>query len=89
MEHRATSEFWRHYHALSPHIRTSADKQFFLLERNPQHPSLQFKKIGERNGEEIYSARVTLSYRALAMKRSFGFLWFWIGNHETYEQLLG
>jgi hypothetical protein len=46
MEHRATSEFWLHYHALPPRIRTSADKQFSLLEGNPQHPSLQFKKIG-------------------------------------------
>jgi hypothetical protein len=88
MEHRATSEFWQHYHALPPHIRTSADKQFSLLDGNPQHPSLQFKKIGERHGEEIYSARVTLSYRALAVKRSSGFLWFWIGDHETYEHLI-
>jgi len=58
------------------------------LEGNPQHPSLQFKKIGERHGEEIYSARVTLSYRALAVKRSYGFLWFWIGDHEAYEHLI-
>jgi hypothetical protein len=27
IEHRATSEFWQHYHALPPHIRTSADKE--------------------------------------------------------------
>src|ERR1700722_15458695 len=69
MEHRAISKFWQHYHALQPHIRTSADKQFSLLKGNPQHRSLQFKKIGDRHGEEIYSARVTLSHRALAFKR--------------------
>jgi hypothetical protein len=88
MQHRATSEFWQHYHALPSHIRTGADKQFSLLEGNPQHPSLQFKKIGERHGEEIYCARVTLSYRALAVKRPYGFLWFWIGDHETHEHLI-
>ena len=88
MEHRATSEFWQYYHALPPHIRTSADKQFSLLKGSSQHPSLQFKKIGERHGEEIYSARVTLSCRALAVKRPYGFLWFWIGDHETYEHLI-
>lgn len=88
MEHRTTSEFWHHYHALPPHICVSADKQFSLLEGNPQHPSLQFKKIGERHAEEIYSVRVTLNYRALALKRSYGFLWFWIGDHETYERLI-
>jgi hypothetical protein len=88
MEHRATSQFWQHYHALQSHIRSSADKQFSLLKGNPQHRSLQFKKIGDRHGEEIYSARVTLSHRALAFKRPYGFLWFWIGDHEAYEDLI-
>jgi hypothetical protein len=88
MEHRATSQFWQHYHTLQPHIRSSADKQFSLLKGNPQHRSLQFKKIGERRGEEIYSARVTSSHRALAFKRPYGFLWFWIGDHETYENFI-
>jgi hypothetical protein len=37
MEHRATSQFWQDYHALMPHIRSSADKQFSLLKGNPQH----------------------------------------------------
>jgi len=49
---------------------------------------LQFKKVGERQGVEIWSARVTLSYRALAIKRADGYLWFWIGTHETYEVLI-
>jgi hypothetical protein len=61
----------------------------FLAETNPQHRSLQFKKIGDRRGEEIYSVRVTLSYRALTFRRSYGFLWFWIGDHDAYETLIG
>jgi len=88
MEHRATSGFWKLYHALPSHIRSSADKQFSLLKRDPQHGSLQFKKIGDRHGEELHCARVTLSYRALALKRPYGFLWFWIGGHEAYENLI-
>jgi hypothetical protein len=87
MEHRATSQFWQHYHALLPHIR-SADKQFSSLEANPQHRSLQVRKIGDRHGDENYSARVTLSHRALAFKRPYGFLWFWIGDHEAYDNLI-
>jgi hypothetical protein len=59
-----------------------------LLKANPQHPSLQFKKIGERQGQELWSARVTLNYRVLALKRPYGYLWFWIGGHETYEILI-
>jgi hypothetical protein len=49
---------------------------------------LQFKKVGERSGQEIWSSRVTLSYRALAIKRADGYLWFWIGDHKTYDKLI-
>jgi mRNA-degrading endonuclease RelE of RelBE toxin-antitoxin system len=88
MQHRATSEFWREYRALPREIRNRADKQFSLLKTNPQHRSLQFKKLGERHGQEIWSARVTLSYRAIAIKRTDGYLWFWIGGHKTYDSLI-
>ena len=88
MENRATSAFWREYRALAPDIQRRADRQFSLLKANPQHPSLQFKKIGERQGQELWSARVTLNYRVLALKRPYGYLWFWIGGHETYEILI-
>jgi hypothetical protein len=41
-----------------------------------------------RRGQEIWSARITLSYRAPAIKREDGYLWFWIGDHETYDRLI-
>ena len=59
MQHRAATDFWQQYHALPHEVRARADKQFSLLKANPQHPSLQFKKVGERHGWEIWSARVT------------------------------
>lgn len=88
MHHRAATDFWKLYDALSPDIRSRATKQFDLLKANPQHPSLQFKKVGERHGQEIWSARVTINYRALAIKRAEGYLWFWIGDHKAYDALL-
>lgn len=88
MQHHATSDFWEEYATLPTEIRVRADKQFSLLKANPQHPSLQFKKVGERSGREIWSSRVTLSYRALAIKREDGYLWFWIGDHKTYDKLI-
>ena len=48
MNHRANADFWNDYHALPADIRARADKQFALLKKDPQHPSLQFKKLGER-----------------------------------------
>ena len=89
MIHRANEDFWRDYRLLPVHIRDLADKQFALLVSNPQHPSLQFKKIGDRHGEEIWSARVTLKYRALAVKLSGEYLWFWIGQHNVYDVFTG
>jgi hypothetical protein len=41
-----------------------ARKAYRLFHDNPAHPSLQFKKVHDR--EPIYSARVTLGYRAVA-----------------------
>jgi hypothetical protein len=88
VEHRAATAFWKAYQELPPPLRTRAIKQFAILKANPQHPSLQFKKVGDRFGNEIWSARVTLSYRALAIKRPDGYLWFWIGDHEGYDSIL-
>jgi len=88
MEHRATEGFWQAYNALPLEMKKRADKQFSLLMSNPHHPSLQFKKVGHSRGQEVWSARVTLNYRALALKRADGFLWFWIGDHKKYEALI-
>lgn len=88
MEHRASNDFWDAYFKLPQEIRGRANKQFALLKLNLQHPSLQFKSVGERHGHEIWSVRVTLNYRALAIRRTDGFLWFWIGDHKGYEALL-
>jgi len=60
--HRTSSRFWALYDELPERVRSLADKQFELLKRNPNHPSLQFKKVGG-----FWSARVSLSVRALAV----------------------
>jgi hypothetical protein len=88
MQHRASRDFWQTYSLLPKNVRSRADKQFSLLKANPQHPSLQFKKVGDRLSLEVWSARVTLNYRALAIKRTDGYLWFWIGDHKSYEALI-
>jgi hypothetical protein len=59
-----------------------------LLKTNPQHPSLLFKKLGDRHGQEIWSARVLLKISALAIKKSNEYVWFWIGEHDVYDSLV-
>jgi hypothetical protein len=88
MQHRTSADFWRRYQALPPDIRSRADKQFALLKSNSLHPSLQFKKLGDRRGQEIWSARVTVKYRALAVKEPNEYIWFWIGEHNVYDALI-
>jgi len=84
LKHFASSKFWECYHSLPQPIQSLADKNFELLKENPKHPSLHFKKVGR-----FWSARVGLAYRALAVELDGDILWFWIGNHNEYDKLLG
>jgi hypothetical protein len=78
----ASPEFWDRYHALPEEIRTRADKQFELFSRDPNHPSIHLKPVGA-----FWSVRLTLSHRALAVRRGDSFFWFWIGPHNEYERM--
>lgn len=81
--HRATQRFWAELESLSESVQKLAKKNFELLKDNPQHPSLHFKKVGR-----FWSARVGLSYRALAVKVGSDFTWVWIGTHDEYDQMV-
>ena len=84
MRHRATAKFWKLYHELLPEIQLIADKNFELLKVNPRHPSLHFKKIKD----DLWSARIGLDHRALALESADGFDWIWVGRHEEYDRLI-
>ncbi len=84
MKHKATPRFWAAYDNLPAPIKKLADAQYGLLNTDPRHPSLQFKKVGR-----YWSVRVGLRYRALAVEIDGGFLWFWIGSHADYDRLIG
>ncbi len=83
MRHRTTPRFWEHYRSLSNEVQELADKNFRLLQRDPRHPSLQFKKVGT-----VWSARVGLAHRALAVEDGEDFLWVWIRSHDDYDRLI-
>ncbi|WP_425590791.1 hypothetical protein [Cyanobacterium sp. DS4] len=60
-----------------------ADQKYKLLKENYRHPSLKLKII-----RTLWAVRVTDNYRALGVDESDGILWFWIGDHDQYEQIL-
>jgi len=85
MRHFKDPDFQPLYNALPPQVRRLADKSFALLKRDPKHPSLHFKRIRD----DLWSARVGLHYRALAIEGDDGFQWFWIGSHADYDEMIG
>jgi hypothetical protein len=83
MNHRASPRFWRHYRALPDELQQLADRGYQLLLQDPRHPSLHFKRIGR-----LWSVRVGLHNRALAIERDGEIVWIWIGSHAEYDLLL-
>jgi hypothetical protein len=83
VRHFAAPSYWSAYHSLPKAIQKTADRQYEILKSDPNHPSLQFKKIGRYR-----SVRIGLHYRALAVEIDEGLLWFWIGNHDEYDRLI-
>jgi hypothetical protein len=84
LRHFASPDFWVCYRALPAEVQQTADRAYEHLKRDPRHPSLYFEKVGP-----YWSARVGNRYRALATEVSDGLVWFWIGTHAEYDQLLG
>lgn len=85
MQSRTTRRFWRSFHELPADVRRQAERAYRLFQADPAHPSLQFKKLEGENA--IYSARITLGYRALAVMKEGRVIWFWIGAHAGYDRL--
>ena len=83
MKHFTSPRFWRHYGRLQPEIQKLADKNFAVLKDDPRHKSLQLKKVGE-----FWSVRVGIDYRAVAKERADGLVWFWIGKHDDYMDVI-
>ena len=85
MTSRATKRFWKCYESLPERIQILAQKNYRLWLDNPQHPSLDFKKLC--GSEDHFSVRVGDHYRAIGRKVVDGVDWVWIGSHEDYNGL--
>ena len=81
--HRTANRFWKCFENLPEPIQKLSKGNFELLKTNPLHPSLHFKKIGK-----LWSVRVGMNHRALAIEDDEDFIWVWIGAHDEYEQMI-
>lgn len=83
MTNHASGRFWKAYAALPADVRRLAKRNYTTFRRDPNHPSLRFKKV-----DKFWSVRVGRSHRALAIEVEDGLLWIWIGPHSEYDAIL-
>jgi hypothetical protein len=83
MKSSTTPSFRKRFRDIPPEIRQLARKNFKLWLRDPRHPSLHFKRVGN-----FWAARVGRDFRALAVVKGDVIEWFWIGPHDEYERLI-
>jgi mRNA-degrading endonuclease RelE of RelBE toxin-antitoxin system len=85
LKSKKTKKFKKAFDKLPDSIKVKAFENFRLWKENPYHPSLNFKKITKDN---VYSIRIGISYRALGIYQPNVLIWFWIGSHEDYNNLI-
>ena len=83
---KTTRRFREAYGRLPEHVQRRAREAYRQFKDNPNHPSLRFKQV--HAVQPIFVARVGLGYRALAIIDGEAVVWFWIGTHAEYHQLL-
>ncbi len=76
-------DFWDCYKKLQKDIQTLADRKFALFKNNPQHPSLGFSKK-----DTVWTVDIGYHHRAMGYKQDNNIIWFWIGTHEDYNNLI-
>ncbi|WIG61093.1 MAG: hypothetical protein OJF49_003841 [Ktedonobacterales bacterium] len=86
MKSRRTKQFQVRFLALPDRVRQQANNAYRLFKANPARPGLDFKQVSKEG--PTYSARIGIHYRALAVRKSEHWLWFWIGAHAEYDKLL-
>jgi mRNA-degrading endonuclease RelE of RelBE toxin-antitoxin system len=86
MKSSVTKTFRQQLDNLPASVQSQAAKAYVLWQTNPYHPSLQFKRVSQR--QPIYSARVSINYRVLGLLESEHIYWYWIGGHDEYDELL-
>ena len=86
MTSRLNPDFLKRFAKLPKNVRTLARANYRLWRDNPNHLSLEFKRIHATL--PIYSVRVGIAYRAAGLRRDDqSMVWFFIGSHAEYDKL--
>lgn len=83
---QTTARFWKSFEQLPDPVQQAARKAYQLWKQDPYHPSLHFKQV--HSIKPIYSVRISREWRAVGVKEEDCIIWFWIGSHADYDNLL-
>ena len=86
MKSLTNKRFWKCYAGLSQEIRRQAREAYTLFEKYPYYPSLHFKRV--HSTRPVFSARISVDYRAIGIVDGDEITWFWIGSHADYDNML-
>ncbi|YAF95187.1 MAG: type II toxin-antitoxin system RelE/ParE family toxin [Nodularia sp. CChRGM 3473] len=86
MKSYTTAQFRKAFADLPEQVQEQTRKAYRQFKSDPNYPSLHFKKIHPTL--PIYSARISKSYRAIGQIDEDTIIWFWVGSHAEYDQLL-
>jgi len=86
MKSHTTERFRKVFKGLPKHIQRQARDAYRLFKQNPYHPSLRFKQVHPT--KPIYSVRISVDYRAVGVREGDEVIWFWIGSHADYDELI-
>ncbi|NOY30342.1 MAG: hypothetical protein GXP28_09240 [Planctomycetes bacterium] len=83
---KTTRNFREALATLPTNIRKKAALAYQRFRDNPKHPSLHYKKV--HSTKPIYSVRISNKHRTVGIVENETIVWFWIGIHADYEELL-
>ena len=86
MDSVTTLRFRQAFDRLPKKIQVKARSTYHLWKHSPHHPGINYKQI--HSSELIYSVRVGMAYRALGVLNENTMVWFWIGSHADYNELI-
>lgn len=84
---KVTPNFWKALSRLSYADQQAALRAYRLFSTDPSHRSLHFKKLA--GYEDYWSARVTLSIRAVGLRDGDTIYWNWLGHHGDFDNAFG
>jgi hypothetical protein len=84
MNSQTVPAFWQLYRRLPWKVRQVARGAYRQFVADPAHPSLHFHRLAAAT--DVWSVRITRSYRAVGLVEGATITWFWIGTHKGFDR---